>query len=506
MGAVKFTKVLIANRGEIAVRIIRACREMGIATVAVYSEADVLAPHVLFADEAVLLGPAEPAHSYLHIERMVEAARRTGAQAVHPGYGFLSENPDFAAACHEASLVFIGPPPPVIRALGDKSRARRLAAGAGVPIVPGLDDPGPGEGALREAVLRLGLPVLLKAAAGGGGKGMRVVRNAADLESEAQAARREARAAFGDDALIVETLIERPRHIEVQILADTHANMVHLGERECSVQRRHQKVVEESPSPLADEALRRALGEAAVRVARAAGYVNAGTVEFLVDRRGKFYFLEVNTRLQVEHPVTEMVAGIDLVQAQIRIAAGDALDLRQSDIALRGWAIECRVYAEDPESGFVPSPGRILHLHEPQLPGVRVDSGIRAGQDIPVHYDPILAKVIAWAPTRPAAIRRMAHALRAYVILGPRTNLSHLRAIVEHPVFGAGDLSTEFLADHLGDWRPPAPAPEVVAMAAMLMEHGRAFPVSSRHALPGAGASSASFTDPWDALRGWRLA
>ncbi|HCC33994.1 MAG TPA: acetyl-CoA carboxylase biotin carboxylase subunit [Clostridiales bacterium] len=504
MGAVDVTKILVANRGEIAVRIIRACRELGIATVAVYSEADALAPHVLLADEAVPLGPPEPAQSYLHIGRMVEAARRTGAQAVHPGYGFLSENPDFAAACGEASLTFIGPPAAVIRALGDKSRARRLAAGVGVPIVPGADDPGTGEGALREAVLRLGLPVLLKAAAGGGGKGMRTVRDAADLEIQAQAARREATAAFGDGTLLVEKLIERPRHIEVQILADTHGNVVHLGERECSVQRRYQKVVEESPSPLADDAFRAALGEAAVRVAQAAGYVNAGTVEFLVDDRRNFYFLEVNTRLQVEHPVTEMVAGVDLVQAQIRVAAGEVLGLRQDDVALRGWAIECRVYAEDPEAGFAPSPGRVLHLYEPQLPGVRVDSGIRAGQDIPVHYDPILSKVIAWAPTRSAAIRRMSQALREYVILGPRTNLLHLRAIVDHPSFAAGDLSTQFLPDHLGEWRSPAPPLEVLAVAAVLAESTRQAPGSSRRRGPCPIVASPAFADPWDRLRGWR--
>jgi acetyl-CoA carboxylase biotin carboxylase subunit len=505
MGAVSFNKILIANRGEIAVRIIRTCRELGMATVAVYSEADALAPHVLLADEAVLLGPAEAAQSYLHIGRVLDAARRTGAQAVHPGYGFLSENPDFAAACAEASLTFIGPPPEVIRSLGDKSRARRLAADAGVPIVPGVDDPGTAEGAVREAALRLGLPVLLKAAAGGGGKGMRAVSDPADLETQAQAARREARAAFGDDTLLVEKLIERPRHIEVQILADAHGKVVHLGERECSVQRRHQKVIEESPSPLTDAALRSALGEAAVRVARAAGYVNAGTVEFLVDRDRSFYFLEVNTRLQVEHPVTEMVAGVDLVQAQIRIAAGEALDLRQEKISLRGWAIEGRVYAEDPEAGFAPAPGRVLYLHEPRLPGVRVDSGIRAGQDIPVHYDPILSKVIAWAPTRSAAIRRLTQALKEYVILGPRTNLSHLRAIVEHPAFVAGELSTQFLPDHLGDWRWPAPPPETWAMAAMLMEYAQTAPDSPRHRGRGGTAAGPGFADPWDSLRGWRL-
>ncbi|HAI21068.1 MAG TPA: acetyl-CoA carboxylase biotin carboxylase subunit [Clostridiales bacterium UBA8153] len=497
----RFRKILVANRGEIAVRIIRACRELGIATVAVYSEADVLAPHVLLADEAVLLGPPEPARSYLHIEGLIEAARRTGAGAVHPGYGFLAENPDFAAACSAASLVFIGPPPEVIRILGDKSQARRLAAQAGVPIIPGVDDPGTAAGAVREAALKLGLPVLLKAAAGGGGKGMRAVWDADHLESEAQAARREASAAFGDATLLIEGLIERPRHVEVQILADAHGHMVHLGERECSIQRRHQKVVEETPSPLVDGAMRAALGEAALRVARAANYVNAGTVEFLVDERRNFYFLEVNTRLQVEHPVTEMVTGIDLVQAQIRLAAGDALELCQEDVTPRGWALECRVYAEDPERGFVPSSGRVLHLHEPRWPGVRVDSGIREGQHIPAHYDPILAKVVAWAPTRPAAIRRMVEALKEYVILGPRTNLAHLRAILEHPAFVAGDLSTQFLTDHLGQWRPADLPPEAWAVAAMLVEQQRTKPEATRKA----GAPEISFQDPWAGLRGWRL-
>jgi acetyl/propionyl-CoA carboxylase alpha subunit len=368
-----------------------------------------------------------------------------------------------------------------------------------------VDDPGTAGGAVREAALKLGLPVLLKAAAGGGGKGMRAVRDAEDLDTEAEAARREARAAFGDDTLLIERLMERPRHIEVQILADAHGHVVHLGERECSIQRRHQKVVEESPSPLVDVTMREALGEAALRVARAANYVNAGTVEFLVDHRRHFYFLEVNTRLQVEHPVTEMVTGIDLVQAQIRIAAGDALNLRQDDVTPRGWALECRVYAEDPERGFAPSPGRVLYLHEPRWPGVRVDSGIREGQDIPPHYDPILAKVISWAPTREAAIRRMAGALKEYVILGPRTNLAYLRAIVEHPSFVAGDLSTQFLPDHLGNWRMPDPLPGLWAVAAMLVEQHRAQPGAARRVGSGPAASDVAFPDPWDTLRGWRL-
>ncbi len=487
-----FTKILVANRGEIAVRIIHTCREMGIGTAAIYSDVDAGAPHVWLADEAVPIGPAEAAQSYLHIGRILEAARRAGAEAIHPGYGFLAENAAFASACRDAGIVFIGPPADVIRSLGDKSRARRLAADAGVPVVPGIDDPGADDAAVREAALRLGLPVLLKAAAGGGGKGMRVVHRVKELEAAAASARREALAAFGNGALIVEKLVERPRHVEVQILADAHGHVVHLGERECSIQRRQQKVIEESPSLAVDAGLRAALGDAAVRIARGAGYVNAGTVEFLVDQAGQWYFLEVNTRLQVEHPVTEMVTGIDLVQQQIRIAAGEPLSLRQEDVAWRGHAIECRIYAEDPEAGFAPSPGPVLHLSEPALPGVRIDSGIRAGQEIPVYYDPILAKVIAWAPDRPGALRRMDQALGGYVLLGCRTNVSYLRAVIAQPEFAAGHLSTDFLREHMASWRRPAPSPEIIAIAAAISEYAVAAPGSS-------------FADPWERLRGWRM-
>ena len=491
-------KILVANRGEIAVRIIRACREMGIPTVAIYSDADAAAPHVWLADEALPVGPAEAAQSYLNVERVLDAAHRSGAQAIHPGYGFLAESAGFAAACVEAGLVFIGPPADVIRNLGDKSRARRLADAAGVPVVPAVDEPGADDGAVRVAALRLGLPVVLKAAAGGGGKGMRAVRRAEELDAAAASARREALAFFGDGALVVERLIERARHVEVQILADARGRIVHLGERECSIQRRHQKVIEESPSPTVDDRLRAALCEAAVSIARAAGYVNAGTVEFLLDPSGRFYFLEVNTRLQVEHPVTEAVTGIDLVREQIRIAAGEPLMLQQRQIVRRGHAIECRVYAEDPEAGFAPSPGRVLHLDEPSLPGVRIDSGIWAGQDIPMVYDPILSKIIAWAPDRPRALRRMVEALREYVMLGCHTNLSYLRAVIAHPEFIAGRLSTEFLAEHMASWRRPTPSPEVVAIAAALARSPGA-PTGGR-AAPGV-----SRTDPWERLRGWRV-
>lgn len=492
-----FAKLLIANRGEIAVRVIRACREMGIATVAVYSDADEAAPHVWLADEAVRLGAAEPAQSYLHIGRIIDAARTRGAEAIHPGYGFLAESAAFAAACRDAGITFIGPSADVIAALGDKSAARRLADRAGVPVVPGGDEPASTDEAILEVARRLGFPVMLKAAAGGGGKGMRRVATPEELGEAAASARREAQSAFGDGALVVEKLLEPVRHIEVQVLVDAQGNAVHLGERECSLQRRHQKVVEESPSPGVDARLRGALCEAALRIARAAGYVNAGTVEFLVDGRQRFYFLEVNTRLQVEHPVTELVTGVDLVQAQIRVAAGEPLPVRQDKVVLRGHAIECRVYAEDPEAGFAPSPGQVLSLVEPHLPGVRVDGGIRAGGTIPVEYDPILAKIVAWAPDRPQATRRMLRALGAYVVLGVQTNVAYLRAVVAHPAFAAGELSTDFLPQHFADWRRPEPSPEVAAVAAL---------VSATASAPAGPRPGPQFADPWDRLAGWRLA
>jgi acetyl-CoA carboxylase biotin carboxylase subunit len=498
-----FSRILIANRGEIAVRVLRACRDLGIAAVAVYSDVDRMSPHVLLADEAVPIGPAEPAASYLNIDRIIESARRVGAEAVHPGYGFLAENASFADACREAGLTFIGPPAPVISALGDKSRARGIALAAGVPVVPGHDEPSCDDDLVRVAA-RIGFPVLLKAAAGGGGKGMRVVRAASELPDALASARREARSAFGDDALILEKYIEGARHIEVQILADGHGNAIHLGERECSVQRRYQKIVEEAPSVAVDPESRADLGEAALRVARAAGYVNAGTVEFLVDRDRRFYFLEVNTRLQVEHPVTEAVTGIDMVHEQIRIAAGQPLSVAQDETVLRGHAVECRIYAEDPEADFAPSPGTVLLLLEPHIPGVRIDSGIRAGQAIPVQYDPILAKLIAWAPQRDGALRRMIQALSEYVILGIQTNIPHLRAIVTHPAFVAGELSTDFLPRHLSSWRRPPPSPEAIAVAAALLAERQ--PTGPERQPTGADRRPpTAFPDPWDRLSGWRM-
>jgi acetyl-CoA carboxylase, biotin carboxylase subunit len=438
-------KVLVANRGEIAVRVMRACRELGIGTVAVFSEVDRDALHVQLADEAYPIGPAPAAESYLNIEKIVGAAKSAGADAVHPGYGFLAENAGFAEACAAAGLTFIGPPPAAIRAMGDKIAARRLARELGVPTVPGTLEPVSGDDAARAAAHEVGYPVMIKAAMGGGGKGMRLVRREEELAAALRMARGEAGSAFGDASVYLERAIAEPRHIEVQVLADAGGHVIHLGERECSIQRRHQKLVEESPSPYVDAALRRRLGEAACRVARAAGYVNAGTVEFLMDARGEFYFLEMNTRLQVEHPVTELVTGLDLVREQLMIAAGEPLGLRQDDVAWRGWAIECRINAEDPFAGWLPSPGTITGLRPASGPGVRDDSGVREGYTVPRHYDTLLAKLIVWGVDREAAIARMARALGEYKIVGVRTTIPVLERIVAHEDFRAGRLSTAFL-------------------------------------------------------------
>jgi acetyl-CoA carboxylase biotin carboxylase subunit len=445
-----FKKILIANRGEIAVRVARACRELGIATVAVYSEADREALHVRRADEACGLGAAAATESYLNIEKLLEAARRTGAEAIHPGYGFLAESAEFARRCVVAGLKFIGPSAAAMELMGSKTRARQTVAAAGVPLVPG-------SGALKSAkeaeaaAEKLGYPVLVKAAAGGGGKGMRVVRERAEMRSCFEAAESEALRAFGNGEVYLEKLLDAPRHIEVQILGDEHGNLVYLGERECSLQRRHQKVLEEAPSPLVDEALRQRMGEIAVRVARAAGYTNAGTVEFLVAADRSFYFLEMNTRLQVEHPVTEMVTGLDLVQLQIRIAAGEKLPFEQKDVQIRGHAIECRVYAEDPENNFFPSPGKITRLMTPAGPGIRDESGVYEGWTVPVEYDPLLSKLVAHAGSRPEAIARMERALEEYFVGGIATNLGLFRRILRHPEFVAGKLDTGLLERMLHD-------------------------------------------------------
>ncbi|MBM3813647.1 MAG: acetyl-CoA carboxylase biotin carboxylase subunit [Acidimicrobiia bacterium] len=444
-----FGKVLVANRGEIAVRVLRGLREAGIAGVAVYSEADRASLHVRVADEAVPIGPAASSESYLSMDRVLEAATATGADAIHPGYGFLSENAEFAARCRQAGLVFIGPGAEAIRSMGLKTEARRVAMKAGVAVVPGTEEPVSGAEQARRIAAGFGYPVMLKAAAGGGGKGMRRVDNEAALEAALRDATSEAERSFRDGSVYMEKLIERPRHIEIQVLADHHGNAVHLGERECSIQRRHQKVIEECPSPLMreDPDLRRRMGEAAVRIARAAGYVNAGTVEFLVDEERNFYFLEMNTRLQVEHPVTELVTGRDLVRLQLEIAAGQPLAFTQEEVEWNGAAIECRVCAEDPERQFLPCPGKITSMSVPLGPGVRLDSGVYPGWTVPMEYDPLLGKLVVWAETREQAGRRLVAALREFSITGIPTNLSFFRDVLEDEEFLAGRLHTGFIEE-----------------------------------------------------------
>ncbi|HTK46849.1 MAG TPA: acetyl-CoA carboxylase biotin carboxylase subunit [Gemmatimonadaceae bacterium] len=481
-------KVLVANRGEIALRVIRACRELGIASVAVYSEADARAPHVMEADEAVLLGPAPSAESYLRGDAIVAAALRLGAEAIHPGYGFLSEREWFARAVRDAGLVWVGPPAEAIAAMGSKTAARELAIAAGTPVVPGTTT------ALRDAAeaaqvaAQFGYPVLLKAAAGGGGKGMRVVHRREELADALASAQREARNAFGDDAVYVEKYIVGPRHVEIQVLGDQHGTMLHLGERECSVQRRHQKMLEEAPSVAVTPELRARMGAAAVAAARAAGYTNAGTCEFLLDADGAFYFLEMNTRIQVEHPVTELVTGIDLVQWQLRIAAGERLPFVQEEIAPRGWAIECRITSEDPANGFLPSTGRVDYLHLPAGPGVRWDGGIERGSVVTLHYDPMLAKLIVWAPDRAQAIERMHRALLELTIDGVDTSRDfHLR-VMEDGEFRAGAISIQWLERRLPTLLGATPPHESVVRAAiaavLLTERDRA----SRRPVPSASA------------------
>ncbi len=506
-----FRKILIANRGEIAVRLARTCRTMGLGTVAVYSEADRTALHVRAADEARCIGPADARLSYLDVDAIVAAARATGADAVHPGYGFLSENAEFAGRIADAGLVFIGPSPDSIAAMGDKIVSRQRAASAGVPVVPGAEFPmGSGGGAprLEEITARaaaLGYPVLVKATAGGGGKGMRVVHGPDGLGDAVAAGAREAAAAFGDGRLYLEKYLDRPRHVEVQVLADDHGTTVHLGERECSIQRRHQKIIEETPAPHLSSALRTRMTDAACAVARAVGYRSAGTVEFLLGDDERFYFLEMNTRLQVEHPITEWVTGLDLVREQIRIATGEALGYAQADVRFRGAAIECRIYAEDPAAGFLPRAGAILAVREPSGPGVRVDSGLLAGTAVPVEYDPLLAKISTWGETRREAIARMVQALEETAIVGPTTNVALLQDIARHPAFGRGETHTGFLAEHFSRWvSDPALREAAALVAALVLAEGD--PVAETVlAGPHGRASEDRRASPWATLGSWRL-
>ncbi len=496
----QFDRVLIANRGEIAVRLIRACRELGLSPVAVYSEPDADALHVRLADGAVCLGPAAARESYLDMNKVIDAARQTGAQAIHPGYGFLSENAEFARRIINAGLVFIGPPPEAIEAMGDKAAARTRMQSSGVPVVPGAQDLAD-DTKIQQAAATIGYPLLIKAAAGGGGKGMRIVHSAADLLEGAAAARREALHAFGDDRLILEKYLTDARHIEIQILADQHGQTLHLFERECSVQRRHQKVIEEAPSPLVDESLRAKMGAAAVAAAKTVGYTNAGTVEFIVDPVTRdFYFLEMNTRLQVEHPITEAISGLDLVHWQFRIAAGEALPFQQADLTPRGHAIECRLYAEDPANGFLPATGTLLKFSTPPGPGIRVDSGVESGSVISPHYDPLLAKIIVHAADRTAALQRMQTTLQDTLALGLTTNLDFLQAILAHPVFVAGEATTHFIDQHLPNWQPAPDIPAAAIIAAALAELHSPSATTHTTASPSQDPHS-----PWLRLTGFRM-
>ncbi|GAA0505706.1 acetyl/propionyl-CoA carboxylase subuit alpha [Saccharopolyspora subtropica] len=496
-----FDTVLVANRGEIAVRVIRTLRRMGIRSVAVFSDADRGARHVVEADTAVHIGPSAAVESYLDGKRILDAAHRTGARAIHPGYGFLAENAVFAEDCAQAGVVFIGPAASAIESMGDKIRAKQTVSAAGVPVVPGRSDPGMTDEELHRAALEVGFPVLIKPSAGGGGKGMRLVHDESALTDQIAAARREARSAFGDDTLFVERFVTRPRHIEVQVLADAHGNVVHLGERECSLQRRHQKIIEEAPSPLLDAQTRARIGSAAVEAARAVGYTGAGTVEFIVsaDRPDEFFFMEMNTRLQVEHPVTELVVtvdgqrGVDLVEQQVRVAAGEPLPWRQEDLALDGHAVEARVYAEDPARNFLPTGGAVLAVHEPTGPGVRVDSGVRAGVRVGSDYDPMLAKVITWAPDRAGAVHRLAAALADTAVLGLQTNVAFLRALLRHDDVLAGRLDTGLVERELDALVADSnTTPEEVYVAAALERLLAAEP-------------NGPVVDPWDVPSGWRL-
>jgi acetyl-CoA carboxylase biotin carboxylase subunit len=495
-----FKKILIANRGEIAVRVMKACREMGIGSVAVYSTIDRDALHVRTAEEAVWIGEAPPAESYLNIDAIMNAVKETGAEAVHPGYGFLAENHLFARRCEQEGIVFIGPNSKAMKLVGDKVASREVTQKAGIPLIPGMKDKSTDADQCMAAAEKIGFPVLLKASAGGGGKGMRVINSADELMGAVEAGMREAQAAFGDPSVYLEKYIQKPRHVEFQILADNNGNAIHLFERECSIQRRHQKIIEESPSTALNDDLRERMGKTALKVVEVSGYTNAGTVEFLLDESGNYYFLEVNARLQVEHPVTEMVCGIDLVHAQIRIAWGEKLWLSQNDLNQRGHAIECRIYAEDPESNFLPSAGKILFMKEPNGPGVRHDCGVFSGSEISVYYDPILSKLITWAPNREICCRRMAAALNEFPILGIKTDIEFLRDVIIHPEFLKGNTFTDFIPVNLPDWKPEI-GDDLLNKG--LLSAGLYSNIASKK--PVVSGGSEEIPSPWSTLGDWEI-
>ncbi|MCK4348636.1 MAG: acetyl-CoA carboxylase biotin carboxylase subunit [Thermoplasmatales archaeon] len=471
-----FEKVLIANRGEIAVRIIKACQEMGIKTVAVYSDVDKKAPHVQLADESINLGDPTPIESYLNIPKIIKSAQDVGADAIHPGYGFLAENPDFAQACKSKGIKFIGPSPDVISLMGDKIAAKKTMEQAGVPVIPGYHGAKQDNASLVNEGKKIGFPLLVKAAAGGGGKGMRIVHSEDVLEESIESAKRESKSSFGNDTVFLEKYIDRPRHIEFQILADEHGNTIHLFERECSVQRRHQKIIEETPSPVMTPELREKMGNAAVKASKAAGYYNAGTVEFMVDGDLNFYFMEMNTRLQVEHPITEMTTGIDLAKWQLKIASGMELTLKQEDLIQRGHAIECRIYAEDPSNGFLPSIGTLERVESPTGPNVRNDTGIYAGMEVTPYYDPMLSKLVVSSENRAESINKMIWALSRYVVLGVTTNIPFLQKVLSHKEFKAGNITTHFIDNYFKDWtiaKEGLPIAAIMSLAVYDSMHSR---------------------------------
>jgi acetyl-CoA carboxylase biotin carboxylase subunit len=498
-----FKKILIANRGEIAVRIARACHELGISTIGIYSTVDAASCHLWHMDDAVCIGDPAPQSSYLNILKIIEVAKKYGAQAIHPGYGFLAENARFVKTCEEAGIAFIGPNSRAMALVGDKIASRNTVMNADVPIIPGMKASSTDLIAFRDMAAQVGYPVIVKASMGGGGKGMRVVRSDQELESNIAAGQREAQSAFGDATVYLEKYIEKPRHIEFQVIRDTHGNIVHLYERECSIQRRHQKIIEETPSPALDASLRSRMGEAAKRVIEAASYTNAGTVEFLLDENRKFYFLEVNARVQVEHPITEIVTGVDLVRQQILVAAGEKLSFTQEDICQRGHAVESRIYAEDPDNNFMPSPGRILYMLEPNGPGVRVDSGIYQGWDVPPHYDPILSKLITWAETREASLNRMSRVLEEYIILGIKTNIRFLKCIMDSEKFITGDYHTHFIDDNEKDLMPQHDKIHQALIAASLIKKTKKTRTKASDISRSSDYTAA--TTPWQELGHWEI-